>query len=86
MKQCYEQVKSINDIPRLILIAKQDIDIGTELLYDYGDKTKKSRDAYPWLSKWKKYVLWLEEKKANFLFDAGHQQTAFILENKSYPF
>ena len=51
MKQCYEQVKSINGIPRLILIAKQDIDIGTELLYDYGDKTKKSLDAYPWLSK-----------------------------------
>ena len=51
MKQCYEQVKSINDIPRLILIAKQEIDIGTELLYDYGDKTKKSRDANPWLAK-----------------------------------
>ena len=29
----------------------------------------------------------LEEKKPNFLFDAGHQQTAFILENKpSIPF
>ena len=28
----------------------------------------------------------LEEKKPNFLFDAGHQQTAFILENKPYPF
>ena len=87
MKQCYEQVKSINDIPRLILIAKQEIDIGTELLYDYGDKTKKSRDAYPWLAKWKNiYCDLLEEKKPNFLFDAGHQQTAFILENKPYPF
>ena len=51
MKQCYEQVKSISDIPRLILIAKQDIDTGTELLYDYGDKSKKSRDAFPWLEK-----------------------------------
>ena len=51
VKQFYEQVKSINDIPRLILIAKQEIDIGTELLYDYGDKTKKSRDFYPWLAK-----------------------------------
>ena len=28
----------------------------------------------------------LEEKKPNFLFDAGHQQTAFILENKPDPF
>jgi len=45
------KVKSIGDIPRLILIAKQDIDTGTELLYDYGDKSKKSRDAFPWLEK-----------------------------------
>jgi hypothetical protein len=24
--------------PRLILVAKQDIQMGTELLYDYGDR------------------------------------------------
>ena len=68
------------------MIAKQDIDTGTELLYDYGDKSKKSRDAFPWLEKWKKKYcdLLVEEKK--FIYDAGHQETTFILENKHYTF
>lgn len=36
--------------PRLILVAKQDIQIGTELLYDYGDRSKESLKAHPWLA------------------------------------
>ena len=35
--------------------------------------------------KMKKKML-VEEKKPNYVFDAGHQETAFILENKPYPF
>ena len=37
-------------IPRLILVAKHDIEAGTELLYDYGDKSKESIKAHPWLA------------------------------------
>jgi histone-lysine N-methyltransferase SETD8 len=36
--------------PRLILVAKQDIEEGTELLYDYGDRSKESLKAHPWLA------------------------------------
>jgi len=38
------------DEPRLILVAKQDIEEGTELLYDYGDRSKESLKAHPWLA------------------------------------
>merc|ERR1711899_123219 len=37
--------------PRLILIAKHDLEPGTELLYDYGDRSKESLAAHPWLAK-----------------------------------
>jgi histone-lysine N-methyltransferase SETD8 len=37
--------------PRLILVAKGDLDAGTELLYDYGDRSKESLAAHPWLAK-----------------------------------
>jgi histone-lysine N-methyltransferase SETD8 len=37
------------DRPRLILVARKDIDSGTELLYDYGDRSKESLKAHPWL-------------------------------------
>ena len=37
--------------PRLVLIAKCDIEAGTELLYDYGDRSKESLAAHPWLAK-----------------------------------
>lgn len=36
--------------PRLILVARRDIEIGEELLYDYGDRSKESLEAHPWLS------------------------------------
>ena len=37
------------DKPRLVLIAKCDIAPGTELLYDYGDRSKESLAAFDWL-------------------------------------
>ncbi|EDV22448.1 N-lysine methyltransferase KMT5A-A [Trichoplax sp. H2] len=39
----------INGNPHLVLIAYRDIGIGEELLYDYGDHSKKSIEAHPWL-------------------------------------
>lgn len=40
----------VGDTPRLILVAKQDIEAGAELLYDYGDRSKESLKAHPWLA------------------------------------
>ena len=37
--------------PHLILVAKHDIEPGTELLYDYGDRSKESIKGHPWLAK-----------------------------------
>ena len=37
--------------PRLVLVAKYDVEAGTELLYDYGDRSKESLAAHPWLAK-----------------------------------
>jgi histone-lysine N-methyltransferase SETD8 len=36
--------------PRLILIAKREVAAGEELLYDYGDRSKQSLEAHPWLA------------------------------------
>ena len=44
------KVIMLGETPRLILVAKQDIVTGTELLYDYGDRSKESLKAHPWLS------------------------------------
>jgi len=44
------KVVELGQDPRLILIAKQDIGAGVELLYDYGDRDKESLKAHPWLT------------------------------------
>ncbi|KAL1502713.1 hypothetical protein ABEB36_007818 [Hypothenemus hampei] len=40
----------IDKKPRLVLIAKEDIQIGEEILYDYGDRSKESLQHHPWLA------------------------------------
>jgi histone-lysine N-methyltransferase SETD8 len=47
---CATKVVMLGDTPRLILVAKQDISEDTELLYDYGDRSKESLKAHPWLA------------------------------------
>jgi len=47
---CVTKVVMLGDTPRLILVARQDIQPGTELLYDYGDRSKDSLAAHPWLA------------------------------------
>jgi len=47
---CVTKVVMLGDTPRLILVAKQDIPANTELLYDYGDRSKESLAAHPWLA------------------------------------
>jgi len=47
---CVTKVVGMKDSPRLILVANQDIAAGTELLFDYGDRSKDSLKAHPWLA------------------------------------
>ncbi|KAK2823283.1 hypothetical protein Q7C36_019883 [Tachysurus vachellii] len=46
---CQTKLHDINGIPHLILVASRDIKEGEELLYDYGDRSKASIAAHPWL-------------------------------------
>lgn len=46
---CQTKLHDINSVPHLILVASRDIDEGEELLYDYGDRSKASIAAHPWL-------------------------------------
>lgn len=41
---------SIGGRPRLVLIAKDHIQPGDELMYDYGDRSKESLYYHPWLA------------------------------------
>ncbi|XP_058128598.1 histone-lysine N-methyltransferase PR-Set7 [Anopheles ziemanni] len=41
---------SLNNRPHLVLIAKEDIEAGVEVTYDYGDRSKEALQYYPWLA------------------------------------
>lgn len=41
---------TIDNTPRLVLIAKEDIQTGEEVTYDYGDRSKESLKYHPWLA------------------------------------
>lgn len=36
-------------LPRLVIVAKRDINTGEELTYDYGDRDKSALEVHPWL-------------------------------------
>ncbi|XP_072839327.2 N-lysine methyltransferase KMT5A isoform X2 [Pogona vitticeps] len=46
---CQTKLHDTNGVPHLILVASRDIKAGEELLYDYGDRSKASLEAHPWL-------------------------------------
>ncbi|XP_059193484.1 lysine methyltransferase 5Ab [Centropristis striata] len=46
---CQTRLHPIDDTPHLILVASRDVEAGEELLYDYGDRSKASVSAHPWL-------------------------------------
>ncbi|KAJ0019183.1 hypothetical protein NQD34_006752, partial [Periophthalmus magnuspinnatus] len=46
---CQTRLHPIEGTPHLILIASRDISADEELLYDYGDRSKTSISAHPWL-------------------------------------
>ena len=43
------KVVALEDSPRLVLIAKHDIEVGAELLFDYGERNKDIIKSNPWL-------------------------------------
>ena len=47
---CITKVVEMKYSPRLIFVAKQDIADGTELLFNYGNRSKDSLKAHPWLA------------------------------------
>ncbi|KAL0979382.1 hypothetical protein UPYG_G00184350 [Umbra pygmaea] len=46
---CQTRLHDIDGTPHLILVASRDIEAEEELLYDYGDRSKESISAHPWL-------------------------------------
>ncbi|KAM9858272.1 lysine methyltransferase 5Ab [Aulostomus maculatus] len=46
---CQTKLHPINGVPHLILVASKDVAADEELLYDYGDRSKASIMAHPWL-------------------------------------
>jgi histone-lysine N-methyltransferase SETD8 len=40
----------IQNIPRLLLYAKEEIKLGEEITYDYGDRSKEALIHHPWLA------------------------------------
>ncbi|XP_061585191.1 lysine methyltransferase 5Ab [Cololabis saira] len=46
---CHTKLHAIDGAPHLILVASRDIKAEEELLYDYGDRSKESLSAHPWL-------------------------------------
>lgn len=46
---CQTKLHPIDGSPHLILVASRDIEAEEELLYDYGDRSKASVSAHPWL-------------------------------------
>uniref|UniRef100_A0A3Q3WVP4 [histone H4]-lysine(20) N-methyltransferase n=1 Tax=Mola mola TaxID=94237 RepID=A0A3Q3WVP4_MOLML len=46
---CQTKLHPIDGTPHLILVASRDIKAEEELLYDYGDRSKASVLAHPWL-------------------------------------
>ncbi|KAM5290671.1 LOW QUALITY PROTEIN: N-lysine methyltransferase KMT5A-like [Glossophaga mutica] len=44
---CQTRLHNINSVPHLIVLPSHDIEAGEELLYDYGDRSRASIEAYP---------------------------------------
>ncbi|XP_037078307.1 N-lysine methyltransferase KMT5A-like isoform X2 [Pollicipes pollicipes] len=47
---CVTRSIEVDGRPRLVLLARNDIAKGEEILYDYGDRSKESLEHHPWLA------------------------------------
>ena len=43
------KVIAVDSKPHIGLMASRDIEVGEELLYDYGERSKEVTDVFPWL-------------------------------------
>ena len=46
---CHTKLYEINSKPVLAILASRDIEVDEELTYDYGDRSKFTLEAHPWL-------------------------------------
>ncbi|KHJ44300.1 SET domain protein [Trichuris suis] len=46
---CVPKIVEVNNRPCIVLIASRDVYVGEELLYNYGDRSRASIAAHPWL-------------------------------------
>ena len=46
---CKVKIVDVRGVPHLVLFSIRDIEIGEEILYDYGDRNKDSIKAHPFL-------------------------------------
>lgn len=44
------RIVEVKSTPHLVLTAKEDIPIGVEVSYDYGDRNRESIRHHPWLA------------------------------------
>lgn len=44
------RIVEVNSTPHLVLTAKEDLPIGVEITYDYGDRSRESIRHHPWLA------------------------------------
>lgn len=47
---CGTKLVVVGQIPRLVIFAKKDIPADTEIVFDYGDRSRKNLVALPWLA------------------------------------
>ena len=47
---CKTEIRTIDNVQRVVLVAKQNIGIGEEITYNYGDRSKEALKANPWLA------------------------------------
>lgn len=40
----------LNGKPHLVLVAKDDLQAGVEVTYDYGDRSREALQHHPWLA------------------------------------
>ncbi|KAE8739050.1 hypothetical protein FOCC_FOCC015455, partial [Frankliniella occidentalis] len=45
------KLKVINGTPKIMFFAKCEISIGTQIMYDYGERRKEMLQNYPWLQR-----------------------------------
>ena len=65
---CQKKVIVVDGKPRIGLFAAKPIAVGDEIQFDYGDRSRKSTTAFPWLLKWQTIDQVVSQLKAIYDF------------------